>query len=111
MSDRSTEHATFTIERKYGAPPSRVFAAWADAEAKSRWFGPPRKPEGPGIELDFRVGGREHFAAGPPGGPLYTYDAVFMRHRPRAADRLHLRDAPRRPADLGLGGDGRTDRD
>jgi uncharacterized protein YndB with AHSA1/START domain len=30
MTPRSTEHATFTIERTYDAAPERVFAAWAD---------------------------------------------------------------------------------
>lgn len=78
MSERSTEHATFTIEREYRADPGRVFAAWADAEAKSSWFGPPRSPDGPGIEMDFSVGGRERFVAGGPDGASYTYDALFM---------------------------------
>ena len=32
MSERSSQHATFTIERTYGATPERVFAAWADPE-------------------------------------------------------------------------------
>lgn len=34
MSDRSTDHSTFVIERTYDAPPARVFNAWADREAK-----------------------------------------------------------------------------
>jgi len=29
MSKRSTQHATFVIERDYAAPPARVFAARA----------------------------------------------------------------------------------
>ncbi len=74
---RSTEHATFTIERSYPAPPARVFAAWSSAEAKSHWFGP-RTDGGPAIELDFQVGGRERFAAGPPGGPRFTYLALYQ---------------------------------
>ena len=59
MSKRSATHATFVIERDYDAPPARVFAAWADQSAKSRWFGP--TGGGEQHELDFRVGGREHF--------------------------------------------------
>jgi uncharacterized protein YndB with AHSA1/START domain len=76
MTERSTQHATFVIERTYDdASPARVFAAWADKEAKARWFGDPDGPSG--YELDFRVGGREVNRGGPPGGPVYTYDARY----------------------------------
>jgi hypothetical protein len=53
MSERSVEHATIVIERRYPASPERTFAAWADVEAKARWLG---ASEGE-LELDFRVGG------------------------------------------------------
>ena len=58
MTERSVTHATFVVERVYPARPARVFAAWADAKAKARWFGPPEE----GVDeytLDFRIGGRE----------------------------------------------------
>jgi uncharacterized protein YndB with AHSA1/START domain len=74
MSKRSTTHATFIIERNYDAAPARVFAAWAHKDAKGQWFGP---PEGGGEhELDFRIGGRERFAASVEGA-LYEYDALY----------------------------------
>jgi uncharacterized protein YndB with AHSA1/START domain len=38
MTDRKVTHATFSIERTYGAPPERVFRAFADPEAKAKWF-------------------------------------------------------------------------
>ena len=38
MSARSTQHATFVIERTYAASPARVFNAFADRAAKARWF-------------------------------------------------------------------------
>ena len=60
----SVEHSTFVLERTYDAAPDRVFAAWADPEAKAQWFG------GDGFALDFRVGGRETNGGGPEGGPL-----------------------------------------
>lgn len=55
----TTTHASFVIERRYDAAPSRVFAAWSDPEAKRQWF-----VEGEGwelqfYELNFREGGRE----------------------------------------------------
>jgi uncharacterized protein YndB with AHSA1/START domain len=77
MSDRSTNHATFAIERTYEAAPARVWRAWADPEEKLRWFGPggPDKPE---HELDFRVGGLERMTVQAPDGALYTFAARFQ---------------------------------
>jgi uncharacterized protein YndB with AHSA1/START domain len=52
MSGRSVEHATFVVERKYAVSPERAFVAWADPEAKARWY----VDSDPQLELDFRVG-------------------------------------------------------
>ena len=77
MSERSTQHATFVIEREYAATPSRVFAAWSDPTEKAKWFaGPPDWPQGP-YELDFRIGGRERASGGPVGGAVNTYEATY----------------------------------
>jgi uncharacterized protein YndB with AHSA1/START domain len=78
MTERSVEHASFSIERRYDAPPARVFAAWADSGAKARWFssGPQEWVIGP-HELDFRVGGRETSSSGPKGGPVHDYHAIY----------------------------------
>jgi len=73
MSKRSTNHATFVIERTYDAPRERVFSAWADQASKSRWFGP-----GEEHELDFRVGGHEHLLARMDDGTAYSFDAVYQ---------------------------------
>jgi uncharacterized protein YndB with AHSA1/START domain len=78
MSRRSTRHATFTIERTFTAPPARVFAAYADAKAKARWFVGPDDWEKSNLKLDFRVGGRESVSGGPPGGPTHYYNAVYQ---------------------------------
>ena len=72
MTERSTKHATFTIERTFAAPPGRVFAAYADAKSKARWFGGPEGWEKSNLKLDFKVGGRESVSGGPPGGPSTT---------------------------------------
>lgn len=78
VSERSTVHSTFVIERTYDASPERVFAAWADPAAKAQWFGPSEKPAG-SYSLEFRAGGREHLSIPlPGGGPVYSFDAVYQ---------------------------------
>jgi uncharacterized protein YndB with AHSA1/START domain len=78
MTARSVTHSTFVIERKYAATPARVFAAWADPAIKSRWFSSPEEWKDGKYELDFRVGGIERASGGPPGGPVYSYEARYQ---------------------------------
>jgi uncharacterized protein YndB with AHSA1/START domain len=75
--ERSTTQSTFVIERTYKASPQRVFDAWADPAAKTRWFGPSEKPEGT-YSLEFRIGGREHLSIQTPDGTTYAFDAVYQ---------------------------------
>ena len=72
---RSVTHATFSIERRYDAPPTRVFAAFADREIKTHWFGGPEAWGPDEHEMDFRVGGRETSRGGPTGGPVHRFEA------------------------------------
>ena len=78
MKPRTTVHATFVIERKYSQAPARVFAAWAEPEAKARWFNGPSQSRSEGYQLDFRVGGREHLEVTPPGGEVHLFDCVYQ---------------------------------
>uniref|UniRef100_UPI00403EC114 SRPBCC family protein n=1 Tax=Paenibacillus sp. FSL W8-0194 TaxID=2921711 RepID=UPI00403EC114 len=71
VSKHFATHDTFVIERNYEAPPARAFAAWSDPAIKSQWF---QKSE----TFEFRVGGREFNRGGPPGGPVYTFDACYQ---------------------------------
>ena len=73
MSGRSVEHATFTVERRYDVSPERAFAAWADPQAKARWF----IGSEASLELDFRVGGWERSRGTRPDGK-YSYDVLYQ---------------------------------
>ena len=74
MSVRSVEHATFVVERKYEVSPERAFAAWADPEAKARWY----VDSDAFLELDFRVGGRELHEGTDANGNAYTFQALYQ---------------------------------
>ena len=80
MTARSVTHDTFTIERTYPATPSRVFAAFASAEAKASWGDTgglePADGDAGAAEFDFRVGGRERFGHQWQ-GTTYRYDALY----------------------------------
>jgi uncharacterized protein YndB with AHSA1/START domain len=80
MTDRSVIHDTFSIERTYPVEPSRVFAAFASAEAKAAWgdTGGLEPAEGQaGVqEFDFRPGGWERFAHKWE-GTSFRYDALY----------------------------------
>ena len=67
-------------------------------------------PATPDYALDFRVGGTEINRGGPPGGPVFTYEATYKDIVPVGADRLWLHDGGRRHADLRLGHHGRVRR-
>jgi uncharacterized protein YndB with AHSA1/START domain len=80
VTARSAIHDTFTIERTYPAAPSRVFAAFASAEAKNIWGDTgglePADGEAGIAEFDFRAGGRERFGF-KMNGTTYRYDARY----------------------------------
>ena len=78
MSERSTHHATFVIERSYPASPARVFKAWADPVAKARWFAPPPAWKMEGHRIDFRVGGREQLRAVAADGIAHRFDGLYQ---------------------------------
>ena len=78
MTDRSVTHATFVVERGYDASPARVFAAWADPEAKARWFASPEEWGPTSSSWTSGVGGRELSRGGPQGGPVHTYEARYQ---------------------------------
>jgi len=69
----SVTHHTFSVDRSYDASPERVYAAWANLDEKRRWWA----GGDDGLELDFRVGGRE-LSEGTAGDMRYRYEAVYQ---------------------------------
>ena len=55
-----------------------MFAAFANPQAKARWFVGPDEWDKSDHKLDFRVGGRESVSGGPPGGPSHVFNAVYQ---------------------------------
>jgi uncharacterized protein YndB with AHSA1/START domain len=78
MTARKVTHATFTIERAYDVPPDRVFRAFADPEAKAKWFGGSGEWRQGKRVMDFRVGGKEHLSGGREGHPPHIFDATYQ---------------------------------
>lgn len=83
MGQTTTEHATFTIERKFAASPEQVFAAWSDPAAKRRWFAEADGWTDIEHAMDFRVGGKETGSGRQPDGPLFANETVFMNIVPQ----------------------------
>jgi uncharacterized protein YndB with AHSA1/START domain len=97
MNKRSTDHASFVIERKFAASPAQVFAAWSDPKAKARWFKRPAEWKDKVRELDFRVGGHERLVGTRPDGRISTFDAryhdIVPDQRIIYAYEMHIDDA------------------
>jgi uncharacterized protein YndB with AHSA1/START domain len=76
MTERNTVKATFIIERTYPATPARVFKAFADEQAKAKWFG---GPEWTQLEraFDFRVDGREVSVGRHPSGVVSAFYCTY----------------------------------
>ena len=64
MEQQAVVHNTFVIERAYPVPPQRVFAAFSDPAKKRRWYADGESKQIDSYDLDFRVGGSEHYASG-----------------------------------------------
>ena len=79
MTDPTTIHDTFIIERRYAKPVATVFAALSDPALKRLWYAQTAET----FDMDFREGGREYTlsylgADTPfPGAPMVS-DAIYQ---------------------------------
>lgn len=84
MMKYSAIHETFSIERKMRASVSRVFAAWADPDAKRQWFACHDEWVPLEYDLDFRVGGQERNRVADSDGVPHAYEARYLDIVPQA---------------------------
>lgn len=71
-------HATIVMERTYNAAPARVFAAWADVEARKRWSAPAENIRIVYEESNFREGGRDVSRCIEPGNADYVATVHYL---------------------------------
>ena len=70
-------HSTFSLERRYPARVERVFAAWAEPEARRRWMA-----QGADHSQEFEVGGLETVRGKDPEGRPLIYEAQYAQILP-----------------------------
>jgi uncharacterized protein YndB with AHSA1/START domain len=63
MEAQAVIHHTFVVERAYPVTPERVFAAFSDPAKKRRWYADGQSHQLESYDMDFRVGGKEHYAS------------------------------------------------
>jgi uncharacterized protein YndB with AHSA1/START domain len=74
---RSAVHDTFTLERTYDAPVSRVFQAWSDPKQKAKWFAGPPGWKQLKLTNDFRVGGGDVSVGEIANGPKISFESKY----------------------------------
>jgi uncharacterized protein YndB with AHSA1/START domain len=86
MTKISDRMSAITIDRMFGQPPAKVFAAFAQKEQKAQWFAGPT--DGSEVErvLDCRTGGREVLEVRWPSGTVTRFEAKY--HHVEAEGRL-----------------------
>lgn len=74
---------SLTLERRLGAPPATVYAAWTEPQRMLRWFGP-EQAETLSAELDARAGGRFRVVMRTPDGEEHHVAGVYLEVVPDA---------------------------
>jgi uncharacterized protein YndB with AHSA1/START domain len=66
-----------TLERRFAAPPHKVYSAWTKAQELAFWFGP-AGAEALSAEIDARVGGRYRIAFRTPDGEKHEVGGTYL---------------------------------
>jgi uncharacterized protein YndB with AHSA1/START domain len=69
---------TLRITRRYPVTAEKVWRAWTDPQALSRWFGPGEPNSVTLAELDLREGGRYHIRFHTPDGQEHDVSGVYQ---------------------------------
>jgi uncharacterized protein YndB with AHSA1/START domain len=75
---RLAEKPSLTLERFYPVAPEKVWRAWTDPQALSRWFGPGGAQPVALAELDVRAGGRFRVLFGGADGKEHEVQGVYQ---------------------------------
>ena len=78
MAECAAENQVLRITRRYPAAPEKVWRAWTDPQALSRWFGPADTEGVLVAELDVRVGGRYHIRFRTRDGETHDVSGVYQ---------------------------------
>jgi uncharacterized protein YndB with AHSA1/START domain len=71
------EKPSLTLTRSYPVAPEKVWRAWTDPQAITKWWGPgPNEPVSL-AELDVRVGGRFRIVFGGPDGKAHECAGIY----------------------------------
>jgi uncharacterized protein YndB with AHSA1/START domain len=71
--------AAVRVERHYPVAAAKVWRAWTDPQALSRWFGAAGRPDAvTEAEVDLRVGGRYRMVSRLPGGETYDVSGEYQ---------------------------------
>jgi uncharacterized protein YndB with AHSA1/START domain len=71
------EKPSLSITRQYPVAPEKVWRAWTDPQALSRWFGPGEPDSVTLAELDVREGGRYRIAFHTPDGEQHEVSGIY----------------------------------
>ena len=72
------DRPSLTITRQYAVAPEKVWRAWTEPQALSRWFGPAQTEEVTRAELDVRAGGRYHIAFRTSDGEQHDVSGIYQ---------------------------------
>ncbi len=78
----TTATPALRITRTYAATPEKVFNAWINSQALTRWFAPSDDFQTSEVAVDARVGGRYRIVMRAPDGEMHRVGGVYREFTP-----------------------------